>query len=253
MRVRATLVLAGVVAILAAAVYAYVASRLPRAAEDARSRRALSMFALWWYALSVNIALVGVTYLLGAFDLLTLEMQVVDAHLQRALLCVSMVGLMHYLTYLLSGRDLLVPIAVFYGAYYVLITWALIAQRPDGLFVGEWRTDLTYAGAEIPALRLVGLGAILLPPVAASLAYFRLFFRVEDPLRRWRIALVSGAIVLWWAIAVLAGQRAALSDTPLQVLNRLLSLVAAFGVLAAYAPPAWARRRWAARSSSFTA
>lgn len=247
---RTTLLVAGAVALLAGAVYAYVAHRIPRAADSPGSRRALRMFALWWNALALNIALVGVTYVLGAFDLLTFEIQLVDSYFQRLLLCVSMVGLMHYLLYLLTGRDLLKPLVAVYSTYFFLLTWSMFVQDPEGLFLGRWRTDITYARAEVPWLGLASLAAILVPPVAASLMYFRLFFRVRDPTRRWRIALISGAIVLWWVIAVLAGQRAALADTPIQVANRLLSLLAAFGALAAYAPPRWAQRRWGVAAST---
>ena len=241
---KGTLLAAGIIALLAGAVYLYVARRLPRPPGSKDASRAMAMFSLWWYALGVNIILVGVTYLLGAAGHLTFELQYVDSYLQRLLLAVSMVGLMHYLLYLLTGRDLLAPLAVFYGAYFVFLIYGMLLQQPDTLFVGAWRTDIMSPRGEVAWLKYASLGAILLPPTVCSLLYLRLFFRVPDATRKWRIALVSGAILFWWAIAVVAGQRAALDDTPLQAANRLLSLVAAFAVLAAYSPPRWAQRRW---------
>lgn len=239
-----TLLVAGVIALTAGLAYGYVARSLPRPAQPRDSARALRMFSLWWYALALNISLVGITYLLGGMGLLTFEVQFVDSYLQRLLLCVSMIGLMHYLLFLITGRDLLRPIVVVYAAYFFLLTYGLLQQRAEGLFIGAWRTDLVFANPDVPWLRFVSLGAILLPPVVCSLWYLRLFFTVDDPTRRWRIALISFAILLWWGVAVAAGQRAALDDSPLQVANRLLSLLAAFAALAAYSPPTWAQRRW---------
>lgn len=240
--VGVTLAIAGTIALLAATMYAYVALRLVRGRGP--TPRALSMFALWWAALAINMGLVGVTYLLGAAGALTFEIQLVDSYLQRLLLAVSMVGLMEYLLFLLTGRDLLLPIVVLYAAFFGLSSAAMFWQTPDGLFVGEWRTDITYAREAPRWIPLVNLGAILLPPVGAALAYFRLFFRVPDNTRKWRIALVSWAIVGWWAVAVWAGQRDALDNGLLQSGHRMLSLLAAYSVLAAYAPPRWAQRRW---------
>lgn len=240
--VRGTLVLAGVVALVAAAMYAYVAWRLVHGRK--LPPRPLAMFAMWWGALSANMGLVAVTYLLGAFDALTFEIQLVDSYLQRLLLSISMVGLMHYLLFLLTGRDLLRPLVILYAAYFTLVTGMMFYQQPTEVFVGDWRTDLRFARDSAPWMPALGLALILLPPVGAALAYFRLFFRVRDNTRRWRIALVSWAIVGWWAVAVWAGQRDVLDNGPLQSIHRALSLLAAYVVLIAYAPPAWARRRW---------
>lgn len=240
--VRSTLLMAGVMALVAAIVYAYVARRV-RPAPGAGSR-ALRMFALWWDALAVNLALVALTYLLGAFDALTFEVQLVDSYLQRLLLGVSLVGLMHYLLFLLTGRDLLWQLAAAYGTYFLLITGAFFYQEPSTLFIGEWRTDVVFARPELRWVQALSLVFVLLPPVIASAAYLRLYFRIEDPERRWRIALVSVAILVWWAVAVVAGQRELLDVGGVQVANRVLSVMAALAVLAAYEPPDWLRRRW---------
>lgn len=242
---RATLAVAGIIAIVVGLAYSYVAMRLvQRPAAAPAAKRALSFFAMWWAGLALNITLVGGTYLAGAFGVLTFEMQLIDSFLQRLLLTISLVGLMYYLLYLLTGRDLFVPLAVAYGAYFLLLTYTFFAGDPSGLFVGDWRTDVTFSQPTNRFNGILTLAFVILPPVVASLAYFRLFFRMDDASMRWRIALVSWAIVGWWAVAVVAGQRAALDNGPLQSFHRLLSLAAALLVLAAYHPPAWARQRW---------
>ena len=251
---RVTLAAAGMIAIGVGLVYSYVAMRLlQRRFANAATKRAVGFFALWWAGLGMNVTLVGGTYLAATLGVLTFEMQMIDSYLQRLLLTVSMVGLMYYLLYLLAGRDLFVPLAIAYGAYFVALTYTFLASEPDGVFVGAWRTDVTFRQPTPRLSGLLTLSFIVLPPVIASLAYFRLYFRVDDATTRWRIALVSWSIVGWWVFAVVAGQRAALDNGPLQSFHRLLSLLAALVVLAAYHPPAWARARWGLRSTGDSA
>lgn len=244
---RPTLLLAGVVAFAAAVVYAHVARRLALPRLGAEPPRPLRLFALWWGALALNIGLVGATYVLGAFDALTLEVQLVDSLLQRILLAVSMVGLMHYLLFLLTGRDLLGPLVVAYAAYLVGMTYLLLASRPETLFVGDWRTDVVPTLPGPAWAPLVSLLFILAPPIVASALCLGMARRLDDPARRFRLTVVSLAILAWWLVAVVAGQRTLLDVGPVQTLNRALSLAAALAVLVAYEPPAWARRRFGAR------
>lgn len=245
MALQVTLAVAALITFAAAATYAHVGWKLAvRPIASEAGRRALGFFALWWLALAANIALVGVTYALAAFDVLTFEVQFVDSILQRLFLAVSMVGLMEYLLFLVTGRSFARWLAAAYSAYFALLLYAFLRAEPTGLLVTDWRTDVLYSGPQIAWAPAVALFAIILPPVAASLAYFRLFFRVEDATTKWRIALVSWAIIGWWVVAVAAGQRAALENGPLQSFQRVLSLFAALVVLAAYHPPRWARLRW---------
>lgn len=241
----ATLMFAGFIAFAAAVVYGYVGTTLGRrSATSPEGRRAMRFFALWWWALAANIGLVGVTYLLGSLGNLTLEVQIVDSYLQRVLLAISMVGLMQYLLYALTGRDLTRLLVAIYAGYAIVLTWDFFRQDPSALYVGAWRTDVVGAADPLPAMRLVSLAAIVLPPIIASALYFRLAFRVDDTSASYRIALVSGSIAVWWIIAVVAGQSTALEIGWLQTANRLLSLVAALLVLAAYRPPTWVQRRF---------
>lgn len=244
----ATLTVAGLVALLAGAVYAYVGLKLARRPGPADARRALAYFATWWGALALNLVGVATTYFLAAAGALTLELQLVGSTLQRLLLCVSVFGLMEYFLVLLRGRSHATLLAIVYGALFVVLTYGMLAQRPESLFVGEWRTDLRYAAPDFPLVRVASLSLVLLPPVVASFAYLRLYWRVDDPMQRYRIALVSGALIVWWAIAVLAGQRALLDVGWMQLANRFGSLAAALVVLAAYLPPARVSRWLDARA-----
>lgn len=242
-----TLLIAAAIAIVVAAAYAYVAWELWRRGGFEPGRRPLWYFAVWWGALAANLAGVAVTYVLAANGALDLPTQVASSHLQRLLLCVSMTGLVAYLLFVLTGRDLLRPLAVVYAAYFAISIYSLAAAEPQGVFVGAWRTDIEYA-TEPPAwTNLVSLALIVAPPILCGIAFLVASRRASRP-QQYRMRLVSFAIVFWWVIAVAAGQRALLDVDAFQALHRFLSLLAALVVLAAYHPPRWARQRLGAET-----
>lgn len=238
-----TLLAAGAIATLVAASYAFVAWTLGRRLRRGPTRRPLAYFSLWWGALALNLAGVAVTYFLGAVDALTFEAQLTASHVQRLLLSLSMTGLVAYLLFVLTGKDHARWLAVVYGVYYALSVYAMLYARPDGVFVGNWRTDLTYAGESLPWFSAVSLAVIVLPPIGCGIAFAVASRRAEDATTRYRMRVVAFAVVFWWAVAVLAGQRALLDVDAVQAGHRFLSLFAALLVLAAYRPPAWVRRR----------
>lgn len=232
---QSTLLAASAAALGAGLAYAYLARRLDRDARATSPGSHLRSFALWWATLAINILVVSVTYLLAAFDALPYEAQLFVSIVQRLLLGIGVAGLLRYLIYLRYGRDALLPLAGIYGAYVLLSMVALVTSRPDGVFIGEWRTELTYA-APVAWGRAMNL-LVVLPSIVASIAYFLIYFQVDDPQRRYRIAVVSWALVGWWIIAIIAGQRALLDVGWLQVLNRAGSVVTALLVLTAHHPP----------------
>lgn len=244
----ATLLAAGGVALAVAAVYAHMGRRvLQRNGSSRGSARAMHAFAPWWGALAANMLLGGLFMLGAALGWQDLGLQVGYAVFQRFLLVLSLVGLMGYLLYLLTGRDLLAPLAVAYAGFFVFLLAAMLLSQPTGVYIGEWRTDLLYAGSAPRWMQVVNLAALLGPPVGGALAYFRLYFRLHDPTQRYRIALVSWALIAWWVVAVMAGQHEMFGSQGFQVVNRFLGLGAALVILAAFEPPGWARRRWGVR------
>jgi hypothetical protein len=243
--VQGTLAAAAGVAVVVAGVYGYVARRvLARPSAQPVMRRALQLFALWWGALAVNIGATSVLYLAAAFGYTDPAVQLVAAHFQRLLLAVSLVGLMGYLGFLLTGRDLVEPLAVFYAGYFVLLLYSLALGRPDGVVVGAWRTDVHLAATTPAVLQLVSFVALVGPPVAASLALLGLSRRMRDASQRYRVVLIAGSLTAWWIVAVVAGQREAAGAEAFQMFNRLFGLVAALAILAAFEPPRWVRVRW---------
>lgn len=241
---QASLLSASAMATGAAGAYAYLAIRLREDARDPTRGAAVLSFATWWATLAVNLVLVAVTYVLAGFGALPFEVQLAVSVMQRILLALGVAALLRYLLYLRTGRDLLLPLGVIYGAYLALAFVSMFIAVPDAVFVGEWRTELSYAEPPPAWTRLLSL-LVVLPSFIASFAYFLLYYKVEDPGRRYRIAVVSWAIVGWWALAIVAGQRPLLDIGWLQALNRAASVLTALLVLSAYHPPRFLTARFA--------
>lgn len=239
----ATLAAAGIMALGAGVTYGYISARLFAWRSEPDARGAMRGFALWWGALAANIFLVGITYLMAAFGVLTFQVQLTDSIAQRVLLAISMVGLMRYLLYLRTGRDFRTPLLFIYGVYLAAGLYGFLSAGPTGLRVEAWRTDLIYSGSEPVWTPLLAFVFVILAPIVSAATYFLLYFRVDDSFKKYRIALISWAIIGWWVLAVLAGQRSLLDVGWLQLVSRAISIVTALIVLAAYHPPSYVRRR----------
>ena len=240
-----SLFVASLVAFAAGMVYLVVAREFRTRISHAlpASRRPLLFFALWWAALGTNIVLGGLLYMAASFGYTDYPLQVVYSIVQRLLLCVSLVGLMYYLLYLLSGRDWLAVLVAYYSTYFLFVVYIMYSGEPQGVHVGAWRTDLDYTRDNAATYGLANFLLLVLPPVVAALAYFfRFFFRSDERALRYRIGLVAWAITVWWIMAVVAGQREAFGNEEFQLVNRITGLLAALSILAAYRPPAWVRR-----------
>jgi hypothetical protein len=162
---------------------------------------------------------------------------------QRLLLAGSLVGLMYYLVYLLTGRDILLPLVAFYGAYYAFQIYTVMAGAPTGVDVYRWRTDLAYSAESPSWWQLINLVAIILPPVIGCARLLRVGGKLDDRSKRIRATAVSLGFIVWWLVAILAGQRGALDIDGLQIMNRILGLAVALTILFAYQPTGWLQRR----------
>lgn len=242
--VETILALAGTMTLAVALVYGYVGLRLAGHGGAATpNRRAMGFFALWWLTTSANQILGSGLYIAYAFGYRDLTLQLAYVLLQRLLLAISLVGLMHYLLYLQTGKDRTIPLAIVYGLYFMSAVYTLTARTPVGIESFGWRTDLVWAGEISPLWDLASL-LIVLPPTIGAVAMLRVYRRVEGPTRRFRIAMIGIGFTLWWALAIVAGQRELLEVGWLQALNRVVGLAVAIGILLAYEPLAWMRRRY---------
>ena len=241
---EATLLIASLLTYGVATTYAWVGLRLARPARlRDPSGRALLFFAIWWLATSLNQYLGSTLYLAAAFGFTDVSLQLAYVLFQRLLLAVSLVALMQYLLYLQTGRDHVAWLSVVYGSYWVLAIYDVIARDPVGVESFGWRTDLVFAHPSIALFQALQL-IIVLPPVVGALALLRVYKRVEGRERRVRIAMLSGGFVVWWITAVVAGNPSTYDVAWLQLANRVIGIVVALGILFAYQPAAWMRRRF---------
>jgi hypothetical protein len=242
-----TLAAAAAIAAVSALVHLHVGSAfLKRPAATPQRVLALRMFAVWWVATGANILIASAFIAAASAEWTHLGLQLAYAVVQRLLLALALTGLVYYLLVLLRGRARLWPIVLFYSGYCALLLWSLFAGDPIGVYVGDWRTDLTYANPDFgaPWLRLVNGLALILPPVGLSIAAMVVARRLPpgQAAQHNRIVLVGSALVVWWVVAAIAGQQDAFGNESFQVFNRLLGLSMSLVVLAAYRSPAWLGR-----------
>lgn len=242
--VETTLAVASLLTYVVAATYAYVGVRLlAHAGEAPATRRPMVAFALWWLLTSTNQLLGSTLYLAAAFGYRDIPLQLAYVLLQRLLLALSLIGLMHYLLFLHTGRSAIVLLGVFYGLYWASQVYVVFAREPVGVGTFGWRTDLLYAEPELPGQPLLNL-AIVVPPIVGAVALLRLYRRVEGRTRRFRIATLAGGFTVWWLVAVAAGHPALFDVGWLQAANRGLGVAIALCILLAYQPTRWMQRRY---------
>jgi hypothetical protein len=231
---------------IAAAIYLAVGRRVAQRAVSPVSRAAARSFSLWWRIIgliSAAAALAGVATLLEAWTvpaLATFGILVLLAAL-AALAC-----LLHFLVFVYTGwQRAWVGVAVFYAGCFAALLHLLLWADPVGLREGATGPQLVFAHdlQDNPYVRVLGV-VLTLPIVAATVAYATLFFRDRDPTVRYRVALTSVSLAVWFVFPLantLAGTRPSLA---LAAASRLIGLLGAAGVYLAYHPPAAVRRRW---------
>lgn len=239
-----TLAAAGAFAFAAAAVYAFVGQRLGRRLVSPQAQRAATMFSVWWFGLAGTTAMAGVRDLLGSAGVLSLAPYLAITYLNVLIICIALGGLLHYLVFLFTGRDVLVPLVVFYAAYYAALVAYITFSSPTGVVVHRWNVQLEYATPITGPLFAAILVLLVAPQIVGALAYFTLYWRVKEPTQRYRIVLVSWSIILWFGSALAAAGTGAGQSDEWQLASRSIGLVAAGAILLAYYPPAFARRRW---------
>ena len=240
-----TLLFGATLSALSAGIYYYVGRSLSQrrvAAPDARL--AWNLFVVWWYALASSTLVGAVLSLLGAFRITELSLFITLTEFNLLAICVGLYGLMYYLLYLFTGnRRLLVPLTLFYIAYYILLVYYVQSRVPVGVNVGRWNAALEYQNPNSGPFFLIVLLLLVFPQILGSLAYFTLYFQVKTATQKYRILLVSWSIIIWFLSAFLASIAGIGQQDWWQVTSRLISLAAALTILLAYEPLPWIKRR----------
>lgn len=247
-----TLLVDAAFSLVVAILYAYVGSKLGRRRVEGTGRRAVVLFSVWWYALAGTSAITAFMSFLGSIDALTLPLYVAATYVNILLICLALWGLLYYLVYLFTGREgTLIPLGVFYVLYYLSLVYLIAAYQPAEVVVERWRTRLVYENPVQGPVAVALLLLLLVPQLLGALAYFTLYFRVDDPTQKYRVAVVSWSILVWFGSA-LAGSLVGVAEHYdwYQLVSRLIGLLAAVAILLAYEPPRWIRRRLGVRTLS---
>ncbi len=241
----ATLTIAAAYGIAIGFVYLYVGRQVGKRQVAQKDALAQKLFSAWWYALGASTLLGAVQLAFYMSGSLALWMYQAFQQTNLLLVVVGLLGLLYYLLYLYTGsRRVLVPLALFYLAFYVALQALIIGNAPAGLTDDGWALQAEPQIELTPSAVWVFILAILGPQIGASIALFALYFKTEGRAQRYRIALVSGAIFTWFGV-VLVANAAGLGETGWwPPASRLLGLAAALSVLAAYRPPRWVQRRY---------
>lgn len=240
-----------VLSLLTASLYGYVGVILMKREARGPSRRALLLFSVWWFCL-------GGTSAMGALrtGLLMLGVDDLDLHVALSLasvlvLVVGLFSLLYYLLYLHLGRESLMGwLAAAYFAIFVYFVYLSLWLDPQAVRLDGWQAETVNGRMLVGGHLWAALLLLLAPTVLAAALYGSLFFRLEDPEHRYRIALVSGSFILWFGGLPVIGLAFGLSDEDWwRLLSRFVGLLIPLLIIAAYRPPAWVRKRLDARGA----
>lgn len=216
---------------------------------EPHDRPALVGFGLWWIGLGI-VGFYSIPFGLG-LELAAMGMVAVRFVLYTLfpLLFVALAGLLFYLLYLYTGKRTVLPAVVTFYAALLLVTLWLVEGFGPYIGVDPETGELAVLyQREHPAWVTFAFGlALILPPLAAATAYFLLFFRVEDRLARYRIAMVSLGILVWFGYSLFAATLRFITDGGAQTIvgrsiSQSLGLLSSLMVLAAFLPPPPVRR-----------
>jgi hypothetical protein len=227
-----------------AVVYAAVGVRLTRRQVAPAARGPAMGFALWWNGLAATGAMAAVFSLAVGLGVRDLPGLLALSFLVAVPFTLGLAGLVYHLAFLYTGRKFLWPIVGIYGAYNALQLANLLRATPTTVVVEGWRPHVVLDPPTTLAFLVLTLVLLLAPPLLAVVGYATLYARVDDPTSRYRIALLAGSIFAWLVSVLLISQPALARADVWQGATRVVVLVSALAILAAYHPPTWVQRRF---------
>lgn len=244
-----TLALSTVLAIATATLYLYIGFVLRQRRVSDEARMARDLFGAWWVILGVTGLLGVLQIVLYTAGMLPIWLYTTFTQLALFLIFVALWALQCYLVYLYRGsRKAFVPLAWFYLLLYVLVVgllnWVQAHHPYEAITDNGW---MLRAEPQWELNRAVGVIAILIlvgPQLVAAIAYARLYAKAQDRTQRYRIALLTGAIIGWFGTSLVATAADASESMAWQFTSRLIGLVAGGIILAAYKPPSFVKRRF---------
>lgn len=254
---QTTLAIATIGSILTSFLYVYIGRVIRLRKVSTEARLANGMFVLWWHslgALGFLGAIAMVLYMAGALDDRIWLYQTYTTFV-ILILFLALWGLQFYLLYLYTGsRKWFMPLAVFYSILF-LLTEGLIEYigAPDRLVDNGWQLKAEYLDAATGeygdvefgmAFNLAFSALIIGPALFTAIAYARLYRKTADRTQRYRIALVTGSIIVWFGSSVIGTALDVTGALAWQLFTRVISILGALVILMAYKPPRWVRERY---------
>lgn len=222
--------------------YLFIGYRLARRKVSTPSRLAANQLAIWWGGLGVDLAIGGIELACALAGALTFSLAMTFYLVTVVVIVSSLWGLTGFLTYVYTGRYHLVEVCGIYVGFYVAYLFWFFSQSPYALSIEAGSTVWQYHATPSLLLELVLVVILLGPEIVGAILYLSLWRRTRDTAQRYRIALVGGGILLWFALDVLVPG----STIPWLAFRTSLLVIPAVMSLIAYFPPSWARRRYGA-------
>jgi hypothetical protein len=224
----------------------FVAVKLgKRQLSDRGEHLAWRAFRIWWFALGLNIMLSSFNTWLALNTTPDLTFHIAIFLISTLTLCSALWGLLFYLTYLFTGdAKWALPLGFFYGLVFTSVaSYLLFVLRPNGVLIEDGSAILQYS-SEAPELTVTIIALfILLPQILAALAYFSLYFRLNDLGQRYRVLLVSLSILIWFCSPFIALAFGVAENPWWSVVSRLVGMIAIIIIYWAYYPPKFLQRR----------
>jgi hypothetical protein len=234
----------GISSFVGVAVYLYLGILMARRPVSVEARLPALQFAIFWFGLAGASVLGGILSLTAAWVVPSLPVVLSFLYFDILVISAALWGLISYLIFLYSGRNRVLPITLLYIVEYGLLVYYITASQANGVTVTAGSVDPTYSMMPTGLVVIVPVLLLVIPELVASVAYLTLFFRTHDRTVRYRVLLVSLGILAWFLLDFLNIGSAPGSGLALLAVGRLLEILAALVVLAAYYPPRWIRDRF---------
>jgi hypothetical protein len=227
-----------------AAVYLYVGYRLAERRTSPASRLASIQFALWWGGLGASVGLGGIELLLAVGNALSFPLAMTIQMVSLLVDCTFLWGLTGFLLYVYTGRYHLIEVSMVYIGFYIAYLYWFFAQVPYAIVFRMANPTWQFHVGENFPLTLVLVIVLIGPELVGAILYLSLRFRTRDAAQRYRITLVGGGILLWFALDLFIPG----STIPWLIAKTLLQVIPGILSLTAFYPPGWARRRYGVTS-----
>lgn len=237
--VQPTLIVNLVFAAASAAVFAMVGWTVQKRKVSADARLGRTAFMTWWYGLAI-VTLVGPLTAIPPFTK-DVDLFIVATVLSTLVICAALWGLLVYLIFLFtSNRRVAWPLGAGYLGYFAFLVYYILKQDPTGVEVTRWGARLVPQPPTTGWSFWLTVIFLLAPQLLGALAYLTLYWRVDQPILRKRILLVSTSILVWFgsAAVTVASTASAAPGTEqpdwIVIMGKIIGLAAALTIFYAF-------------------